>query len=278
MIQFEGVRRRNTDKLLHHIFSLFSVVLRIRVFLALFVLITLVGCGSTTGTTSTAEQTSGSSAPWPGSLAVTFAPSISYEKALRLVTEIGLQPALDCRIAIQMNTGKAVVPQQLWEPVGQKDSYFPQRQLLVDTATPPSDWWNRLTTSPGVSRVGFLNPSKYRCKAVTYGTPSAKTPVPLTARVEEQYSRITFNVQENYDEVLYIISNEGLHLADPCYDQAKLQGKKPSWHLMEQEKAFTSTHTLLVATSKGVSSNLWLEHLKALPTIHSINKNVECIN
>lgn len=210
---------------------------------------------------------------------MTFAPSVSYEKALRFVTEIGLQPALDCGIDVRMVTpapGKGIVPQQLWEPVGQRESYLSQHQLLIDTATPSADWWKRLHTSSEVHSVGFLEPSKYTCKSVTYGVPSAKTAIPLTASVAAQYARITFNAQESYDNALYTISNEGLRLADPCYDQANLKGQNPSWHYMGQEKAFATTHTLTVATSKKITSNLWQEHLKTLPAILFLNGNVEC--
>ncbi len=141
-------------------------------------MVALVGCGDTAGTTGTANKTPASIGSWPGSLAVTFAPSVSYEKALRFITEIGLQPALDCGIDVRMVTpalGKGIVPQQLWEPVGQRESYLSQHQLLIDTATPPTDWSNRLNTSPEVHSVGFLEPSNYTCKSVTYGTQNSSS-------------------------------------------------------------------------------------------------------
>jgi hypothetical protein len=273
------MRRKNIHKFLYYVISLSKVVFRVRVLFVFYVMLALVGCGDTVGTTGTANKTLPSSGHWPGSLAVTFAPSISYEKALRFVTEIGLQPALDCAIDVRMVTpdsGKGIVPQQLWEPVGQRENYLSKHQLLIDTATPPADWSNRLNTSPEVLSVGFLEPSNYTCKRVVYGTPSGKTAIPLPASVAEQYVRITFNAQENYDNALYAISNEGLRLADPCYDQARLKGQNPPWHPMGQEKTFAATHTLVVATSKKITSNLWQEHLKAIPAILSIDGNINC--
>ena len=89
------------------------------------------------------RQTQGPSASLPGSVAVTFASSISYEQALRLVTNLVLQPAMDCVIGTEMLTpGSNAEPLPVWQPVGQKDTFMHTHRLLVDpTEFAPDDWW-----------------------------------------------------------------------------------------------------------------------------------------
>lgn len=242
----------------------------IRFFFLVCLFMFFVGCEGLTNMTSSDTSMSGT---WPSTLAITFSQSISYEKALYIVTNLGLQPAMNCSISSTMITpapGKGIVPQVLWRPVGQKDTFFHKHQLLVDRASPPTNWWERLHTTPGVTGAGFLDPKDGVCKAVTYETPSPNTATLSPGDAAGIYARIVFNHQEEYDQALYIISNEGLRLIDPCYEQTTLQGQKPSWHPMGQEHTFSATHVFIVATSRGITSSLWLKDLKTLPGILSI--------
>src|SRR5260370_28229729 len=110
--------------------------------------------------------------PWPSSLAVTFAASISYEHALRLITDLGLQPAMDCAIGSKMLTpGTNSIPRPQSQPMGQRDSFLHEHRLLVYLASPPFDWFKRLKATPGVRGTGFLAPKDGVCHAVVYGTP-----------------------------------------------------------------------------------------------------------
>jgi len=170
------------------------------------------------------------------------------------------------------------MPQVIWEPVGQKTQYAKKHQIQILPGSPSVDWWGHLQAIPEVSNIGFLDPPQYLCdsSALVYGTPSANTPLPLAARDPLHYARIVFHSQESYDTALYIISNEGLRLADPCYDQAKQKEKQVDWHPMGQEKVFTTTHTLIVATNKGITSNLWQQHLRTLPSIASLTLLTGC--
>src|SRR5579859_321562 len=245
--------------------------------LLLSVLFAISGCGTVTN-----PQTA-SVGPLPGSPAVTFTASVTYEKALRLLTDLGLQPAFTCAIGSAMITpgsGGVGMPQVLWEPVGQRESYAKNHQLLIMPASPSTDWWNRLQAASEVSKIGFLDPPQYLCdhSALVYGTASANTPLPLAAKEPLQYAHIVFRSQESYDTALFVISDEGLRLADPCYDQAKQKGKKVDWRPMGQEKEFDATHALLVATNKGITSNLWQQHLRTLPSIVSLTLLPGCGN
>ncbi len=230
------------------------------------VVITFSSCGNVATTTTQ------SPAPWPGSLAVTFTLPTSYERALRLITDLGLQPAMDCRIGSEMLTpGSTSTPWPRWQPVGQRETFLHEHRLLVDLASPPSDWFMRLKATPGVSKTGFLDPKEGVCRAVVYGTPPPGITVPLNAAQAGTYTRITFTHPiDNYDAALYATSNVGLRLVDPCYEQALLYEKRATWHPMGQEHMFATAHTLILATSKLVTSSLWQNQLHTLAGVSSI--------
>ncbi|MFL5653917.1 MAG: hypothetical protein ACJ8CB_07045, partial [Ktedonobacteraceae bacterium] len=58
---------------------------------------------------------------------------------------------------------------------GQKEEEGPHDakdvQVFEKISLPPSDWFNRLKATPGVSKTGFLDPKDGVCRAVVYGTP-----------------------------------------------------------------------------------------------------------
>ncbi len=216
--------------------------------------------------------------PDQGSLSVTFAPSLSYEQALRLVTDLGLQPAMDCLIAGRLVTPESALPVPRWQPMGQRDTFMHEHRLLVDMASPPLDWLKRLQTTPGVQETRYAG--DLVCLAVIYGTPPPGVAVPLNAAQAGTYARVTFtHPLDNYDAALYVVSNVGLRLVDPCYEQALLQRQEtPPWHPMGQEHTFATTHALVVATSKRVTSSLWQEQLRAFPGVVTIESpfSVKC--
>lgn len=57
--------------------------------------------------------------------AVTFAPSVPYARALRIVTDLGLQPGIFC----SNGPATSVTP---WQPVGQRDTFGEMHRLLVE--------------------------------------------------------------------------------------------------------------------------------------------------
>ncbi len=252
----------------HSLTSKYLSILRRTLGLMLcIILLGLVGCGNS------AQSVKNLSGSWPSSLAVQFSPSISYEQALRLVTNLGLQPAIDCKIGSDMFTPESQFPPlQQWQPVGQRGSYQLLHRLLVDLALPPGNWFARLKAAPGVRSMEFPDPSAYYCPKVIYGTPSPDIAIPLSASHSETYTRISFaHPLNNYDAALYVISNLGLMLVDPCYEQASLQGNQNlAWHPMGQEQVFAHTQTLIVATHATVTSDHWQKQLQAISGVVSI--------
>src|SRR5258706_11958867 len=129
----------------------------------------------------------------------------------------------------------------------------------------------RLKATPGVSKTGFLDPKEGVCRAVVYGTLPPGVAVPLTSAQAGTYTRITFTHPiDKYDAALYAISNVGLQLVDPCYEQAWLHEKRPTWHPMGQEHMFATAHTLILATSTLVTSSLRQNQLHTLAGVGSI--------
>lgn len=210
----------------------------------------------------------GSSVPFMYPSPVTFAPSISYEQALRIVTDLGLQPALDCGLARLTPGAEQVYPQ--WQPMGQKVTFLSDHRLFVtSTYSAPSDWRLRLRATPGV-QIGVSQGSI--CQSVVYGTPPPGIAIPLTSAQAGTYVRVTFaHPIDTYDAALYTVVNTGLALADFCYEQDTLfKHQELVWHPVGQGISFARTHTLIVTTTKRVTSSLWLEQLRATPGVVAI--------
>jgi len=199
---------------------------------------------------------------------VTFAPSISYEQALRLVTDLGLQPALECGLA-RLTPG-AEQPHPQWQPMGQKATFLNDHRLFVtSTYSAPTDWRLRLAAIPGV-HIGVFQGSI--CQSVVYGTPPPGIAIPLTSAQAGTYARLTFaHPIDTYDAALYTVVNTGLALADFCYEQDTFfKYQQPVWHPVGQAISFARTHTLIVTTTKSVTSSLWLEQLRATQGVLTI--------
>ena len=204
-------------------------------------------------------------------LGVIFASSVSYAQALRLITDLGLQPSAFC--------GSPSV----WQPVGQHDLFEQGHFLVVAPGyeTAPDDWSARLLASPGVQALKDVHPVYpgdqieatpdnfvlYPCPPILTSSPPSGSPMRIGNHLS--YARVSFVAQQTYDLALYTISNLGLGLADLCYEQALSQGNSPIWHPMGQEHAFSTTHALIVQTP-GLASNMWQQQLAADPNISKI--------
>ncbi len=174
---------------------------------------------------------------------VTFTPSTSYQQALRVVTNLGLQTFADCAFS--------------WKPQGNKDIY--QQHLLTVAATVASAplWLARLKTAPGVQNVQEGGP--HSCPAIG----ATNSPAHLDAAKAGTFIRVTFaNTIQSYDDALFAVDDLGFRLAAPCYEQGRAEGKKPSWNDMGQLDSFGKTHALLLATT-SFNATTWADQLKA---------------
>jgi hypothetical protein len=200
---------------------------------------------------------------------VTFDPSTPYERALRLVTDAGFQPAFECTDGSQ------------WQPMGQRDLFLQNHRLVVyPTAYDPTDWEGHLRASADVTDVasgayaGFpgTEPRTTETPGVAYfcgntvGPALTGTPAVL-GRQAGVFARVTFaSPLDSYDAALSVVVDLGLALADYCYDHAS----HPAGHPMGQEQAFAVSKTLVVVTMPRMTSDHWQEQLTATSGVVSV--------
>ena len=75
--------------------------------------------------------------------------------------------------------------------------------------------------------------------------------------------RVTFADTAQYAIALDAINALGFRLGDPCYEQARARGTKPTWHSMGQADSFTKTRMLVLATTAFNATN-WAKQLEAV--------------
>lgn len=211
--------------------------------------------------------------------AVTFAPPVPYASALRTVTDLGLQPGFFCG-----NGPQTVV--RPWQPVGQRDTFAQMHRLLVERVAVPDDWDGRLLQTPGVLSVldGFPiypgdTPRDVGTASMTYpcpallpeATPPPGVAVPVSDGEVGIYARVTFTAPlAACDDALYAVSNLGLALANPCYDQIARRATPPPWQSPGQETAFAASPALVVVTTKFITSDRWQTQLRAIAGVRVI--------
>lgn len=216
-------------------------------------------------------------------ISITFTSSTSYTQALNEVTNLGFHPGMVCSTNIPLSTPGHQNIVRLWQPMGQKETFPVEHRLSVLASVyAPSDWTQRLHTTPGVQDVQQMHYPLPPCSSshIAFGTPPSAVTVPLSAAEATMYAHITFTSPLNtYNAALSAVSNLGLLLADPCYERELSTyeqsihypwNSKPSWHSMSQERPFNTTSTLVIETSPMVTSSLWQSQLHALPGVVNI--------
>lgn len=178
---------------------------------------------------------------------ITFKSSVSYAQALRLVTNLGLLPERSCRGAVNE-----------WQPMNLKADF--SGYLLVGSTTASAPLWlDRLKANPDVKQVQG-NPVFFGCRSYRVEQPTK--PGYLPTEKSGSYASVTFSSGTSYDTALNTIITLGFRLANPCYEMQRAQGKKPVWTTIGQESAFATSHTLLVATTRGNATN-WQQQIQA---------------
>jgi hypothetical protein len=144
--------------------------------------------------------------------------------------------------------------------------------ILATTASAP-DWLDRLKANPAIQNLQ-ANPA-FGCPSFPDAPP--KIPTYLPENQAGTNVSVTFSNSTSYDTALASITRLGYRLANPCYEQARAQGKKPTWASMGQEQMFANRHTLLLATTFLNATN-WQKQIKTLPIITKcdIAPGMEC--
>jgi hypothetical protein len=244
----------------------------------------LAGCG-----TRLAPQHSPSSAAWapaPATAPVRFDPSISYDDALRAITDLGLQPSVACGYEADLKAGRVITDMQ-WQPAGQRSIFVREHRLFV-TFTPLAapDWGARLTHVHGFVRnteqqwdQGLYCPDLGSAAAyptdpapsasVSFTPPDssrpAQTPTVLAyaQAISSPNARVVFTPSITYAEALSTISDLGVRLADPCYERkhAENQPTSAQWPGAGQEQRFSASHSLIVAAAPLATPIYWEQML-----------------
>jgi outer membrane protein assembly factor BamB len=198
---------------------------------------------------------------------ITFRSSVSYEQALKLVTDLGLQTQiLLCEVP----------PDNPWKPVGDQ-SAFPD-MLVTSTPIAAPGWLDRLKAMPQVAQTQEFGAHSCPLMPVSPTPLPTGTPVFLPAKQAGTYVRVTFaSTTNNYNATIDALNNLGFRLANPCYERARAQGTHPAWNPMGQETTFASSHTLLLATTTWNSTH-WQDQLHAISGIVKVEApvNVQC--
>ena len=231
-------------------------------------------------------------APPPTSFPLYFDPSVSYDDALRAVTDLGLQPSVECGYEDDLKAGRVISNMQ-WQPAGQRAFFLQEHRLFVAlTPLAPADWIERLKHVPGwVANITLERASQplFCPNASTgWGPPStdstgssptsldtsgpAATILDYAQAASSPTARVVFAPYTTYDEALYAISDLGLRLADPCYERAQLANypTPAPWPGAGQEQRFAATHDLIVSTASIVTPVNWNQKVKVLAGVSNV--------
>lgn len=224
----------------------------------------MLGCGTNKTNAQNAPTPAfaapGKSAPF-SAYTVSFAPSVTYAHALRMLTDIGVQPGYVCGVAASQSATSSEWP--LWSPMGQRDQFMQSHKLAVEPGTlADATWMAYLRSNADVVGVTAANLRVCADMNIPVGAqpPAGPPAVYLTSEQVGVLRAVTFAPSTGYDTALYQISNLGLRLGDPCLEQALANGQQPAWRPVGQEATFAATHQLLVVSDFATSS-LWQRQL-----------------
>jgi outer membrane protein assembly factor BamB len=182
---------------------------------------------------------------------ITFSTTTTYDQAIQTVSDLGLKTSYLC--------------QDGWVPEDGRQGY-PSDHVLAVTATPNSAplWLDRLQATPAVTHT--------QVPQGPMSCPAEHIPLNgLQFLPESQvgtYLQVSFASDTAYLSAWESLNALGFRLADPCYEQARAQGSKPTWQPMGEEDSFAQTHTLVLATD--LNAAIWRQQLQSVAGIGNI--------
>ncbi|MHB8600525.1 MAG: outer membrane protein assembly factor BamB family protein [Ktedonobacteraceae bacterium] len=186
------------------------------------------------------------------SAVINFTASTSYAQALRLVTGLGLQTSTPCLDA--------------WKPQGSLAAFEIQNHGFLVSSTPVGapDWFDHLKGSPEIMTI--TPDPVYSCPLMGINN----NPPFLKANEAGAYVRVTFSQTTDYDSALNAVNALGFRLANPTYEQKRIQGPQPAWSSMGQENSYGKSQTLLLATTQ-FNADIWANQLKGTTGVVSVS-------
>jgi hypothetical protein len=218
-------------------------------------------------------------APPPASFPLYFDPSVSYNDALRAITDLGLQPSMECGYEDDLRAGRVITHMQ-WQPAGQRAIFSSEHRLFVArTPLTSPDWTTRLSHVPGwlanntperlsqpitcPSGATGWGASPTDCASVSstsYDTSGLASTILDYAQANNcPKARVIFTPSSTYDQALYAFSDLGLRLADICYERAQSSNYPTPvpWPGAGQEQRFAVAHDLIVTAAPLTSPIHW---------------------
>ncbi len=171
-----------------------------------------------------------------------FASSITYQQALAIVTNLGLKTFADCQFGA-------------WVSSDNKTFFGNDHEMTVlATVNSAPLWFDRLQATNGIKMVQPDGP--HSCPLMRPGNGVKYLP----ASQANTYIQVTFASTTQYATALDAVNGLGFRLADPCYEQLRAQGHKPTWQSQDQSNTFNQSHMLVLATT-GTNAVTWQKQL-----------------
>lgn len=180
---------------------------------------------------------------------VTFTSSTSYDRAIQIVSDLGLKTFADCH--------------EEW--VSQDDkTYYPSGHVFTVAASTNSAplWLDRLKAMPEVAQAQAEG--RHGCP-MDPGGPIQRLPETQAGT----YLQVSFASSVNYTKAWESLNALGFRLADPCYEKERAQGHGPTWHPMGEETSFGKNHALVLATTR-FNATTWRQQLQSVAGIGQI--------
>lgn len=248
--------------------------------LPMLLILTLGSCGQAKSPGASGARTatpSPTDRAAPKSAYVTFEAGVSYQTAVREVTDLGLQARTFCEGVTYSPPGAAESSIGWWEPEASARD-FPMTSgtdtghgMLYVAPTPlaPSDWVARLGTSPGVLNVQVYTAEPKCALHIVHTTPPSDAVHYVPDDQVGTLVRVTFDQRMSYDSAIVLVSQLGFRLSDPCYETAKSNGQAPSWQTMGEESSFAATQEL-VLTVTYFNAATWHQQLAGSSGVQTV--------
>ncbi len=185
------------------------------------------------------------------SASVTFSQTTTYQQALEIVTNLGLQTKLICTYQ--------------WADSDTQSTFSTGHYLLVQSTVSSAPlWMTRLLATPGVKSAQSAD-GMVSCPLVQ----PTNAPPYLGGQQTGTYVQVTFASTVSYDTALEGVDGLGFRLASSCYEQARARGSRPTWQPMSQAESYAKTEQLVLATTSW-NATTWLDQLRALAGVSQI--------
>lgn len=252
--------------------------------LSALLLLALGSCGQSSArhATASAPRTatpSPTAQPASRSAFVTFAAGIAYPSAMRIVTDLGLQPHTFCGEGVSYAPpGATEASVNWWAPEALPKAFIETqgpdigrgRLYVLRTPLAPPDWATQLAEESSVVKV-----QDYTVDPSFPAPPTVNTAPPADAVQfvgEDQVdalAQVRFANPVSYEDAVVLTSQLGFRLSDPCYERAVTNGSKPTWQPMGQEANFATSHTLVVRVTY-FNATSWRQQLTGSVGVQSI--------